>query len=76
MKPKRLLDLLAPLLLLLAAARGAPASLAAETKPLMVYYMPWYSAKPFSDAWGWHWTMGHFDPETITASGERQIASW
>src|SRR6185369_13833669 len=48
----------------------------AASKPLMVYYMPWYVAKPYSSAWGWHWTMNHFDPDIINASGERQIASW
>src|SRR5215469_15931106 len=48
----------------------------AATKPLLVYYMPWYVAKPYSSNWGWHWTMNHFDPDTIGASGERQIASW
>jgi hypothetical protein len=48
----------------------------AASKPLMVYYMPWYAAKPYSDNWGWHWTMEHFDPDTVNASGERQIASW
>src|SRR5882757_4464234 len=45
-------------------------------KPVMVYYMPWYAAKPFSSQWGWHWTMDHFDPDTVNASGEREIASW
>jgi len=45
-------------------------------KPVMVYYMPWYAAKPFSGEWGWHWTMGHFDPDKVNASGEREIASW
>ena len=48
----------------------------AASKPLLVYYMPWYVAKPYSSNWGWHWTMNHFDPDTINASGERQIASW
>jgi hypothetical protein len=48
----------------------------AISKPLLVYYMPWYVAKPYSSEWGWHWTMNHFDPDTINASGERQIASW
>jgi len=48
----------------------------AATKPLLVYYMPWYVAKPYSDQWGWHWTMDHFNPGIIDASGERQIASW
>jgi hypothetical protein len=36
--------------------------------------MPWYTAKPFSDQWGWHWTMNHFDPEK-EIEGKRQIAS-
>lgn len=48
----------------------------AASKPLLVYYMPWYVAKPYSDNWGWHWTMNHFNPDVIDASGERQIASW
>lgn len=36
--------------------------------------MPWYTAKPFGDHWGWHWTMNHFDPEQIT-DGRRDIAA-
>lgn len=48
----------------------------AAPKPLLVYYMPWYVAKPYSDNWGWHWTMDHFNPDVIDATGERQIASW
>ena len=36
--------------------------------------MPWYAAKPHSDAWGWHWTMNHFDPEK-QSDGRREIAS-
>jgi hypothetical protein len=48
----------------------------AATKTVMVYYMPWYTARPYSDGWGWHWTMDHFNPDTVNASGERQIASW
>ena len=42
----------------------------------MVYYMPWFTAKPYSNGWGWHWTMNQFDPDRVNASGERQIASW
>src|SRR5262245_41753863 len=42
----------------------------------MVYYMPWYVAKPYSPEWGWHWTMDHFKPDVTNASGEGQIASW
>ena len=41
---------------------------------ILAHYMPWYSAKPHSDRWGWHWTMNHFDPEKQTA-GQRDIAS-
>src|SRR5438874_5298375 len=53
-----------------------PRSSSAASKPVMVYYMPWYVAKPYSGSWGWHWTMNHFNPDLINASGERQIASW
>ncbi len=49
---------------------------ATHPKPVMVYYMPWYVAKPAAGEWGWHWTMNHFDPDKINASGEREIASW
>ena len=54
----------------------APLSAGAVSKPVMVYYMPWYVAKPYSGTWGWHWTMNHFNPDVVNASGERQIASW
>ncbi len=60
------------LLVLLAFAPQAWAG----PKPLMVYYMPWFEAKPYGTNWGWHWTMNHFNPDIIDASGERQIASW
>ena len=26
--------------------------------------MPWFQAPPTSTSWGWHWTMGHFHPDT------------
>lgn len=47
-----------------------------STNPPLVlaHYMPWYTAKPYSDHWGWHWTMNHFDPEK-QIDGKRQIAS-
>jgi len=48
----------------------------AATKEVMAYYMPWYSAKPQNENWGWHWTMDHFNPDRINAVGEREIASW
>jgi hypothetical protein len=52
------------------------AAASTNAKPVMVYYMPWYAAKPVANEWGWHWTMNHFDPNKINASGEREIASW
>src|ERR1035438_5153694 len=56
---------------------GTCASVASTSdKPVMVYYMPWYAAKPFSGEWGRHWTMDHFNPDKVNASGEREIASW
>lgn len=53
-----------------------PGASRAASKILLVYYMPWYSAKPYSNDWGWHWTMNHFNPDIVTADGERQLASW
>jgi len=41
---------------------------------VLAHYMPWYTAKPFSDHWGWHWTMNRFDPDQ-ESDGHRQIAS-
>lgn len=53
-----------------------PLSASAASKPVMVHYMPWFIAKPYSANWGWHWTMNHFNPDAIDPSGKRQIASW
>lgn len=41
---------------------------------ILAHYMPWYTAKPDSDQWGWHWTMNHFDPNQHDGD-RRQIAS-
>jgi hypothetical protein len=65
-----------PVLVLLLFGLIAPRATAAAPKSVMVYYMPWFTAKPYSESWGWHWTMDHFNPDTVGASGERQIASW
>jgi len=46
------------------------------SKAIMVYYMPWFTAKPFGSNWGWHWTMDRFNPDTTNVVGQRQIASW
>jgi hypothetical protein len=51
------------------AAWGAP-------KPVMVHYMPWFVAQPYSGSWGWHWTMNYFNPNAANPNGEQQIASW
>src|SRR6266850_1366716 len=72
MKPRKLLTVL----VLLAFVLIAPRPVHAAPKSVMVYYMPWFTAKPYSDTWGWHWTMDHFNPDVVGASGERQIASW
>ena len=72
MKPRNVL-LLA---VLCAFVFAAPRAIGAVSKAVMVYYMPWFSAKPYSADWGWHWTMNHFNPDTRNALGERQIASW
>ena len=42
---------------------------------VLAHYMPWYASKDFSGRWGWHWTMNHFDPDTVDGNGRRQIAS-
>ncbi len=44
-------------------------------KTVLVHYMPWYASKPVSGHWGWHWTMNHFNPDTVTSNGEREVAS-
>jgi hypothetical protein len=63
--------LLARYLLLASLVELCPSSLPAQsTAPgagnpprILAHYVPWYTAKPFSQVWGWHWTMGTFDPE-------------
>ncbi len=57
----------------LAAAAAPPAAAPAARPLLLAHYMPWYAAKPFAPQWGWHWTMGHFDPER--SEGGRQPAA-
>jgi len=53
----------------------SPGSSESAKKPLiLVHYMPWYSARPTSPNWGWHWTMNVFDPEK-QQHGRRSIAS-
>jgi hypothetical protein len=62
--------------LLAALVLAGPLTSPAAPKPVMVHYMPWYVAKPYSASWGWHWTMNHYNPDTTNSSGQRLIASW
>lgn len=41
----------------------------------LVHYMPWFTSKPVSGQWGWHWTMDHYDPERFRWEGQREIAA-
>lgn len=45
-------------------------------KPVLVHFMPWFVAEPYSPSWGWHWTMNYFNPDTFNTNGQREIASW
>jgi hypothetical protein len=47
----------------------------ASKKMLLAHYMPWYVSKPFSDKWGWHWTMNHYNPDEVQPNGQRSVAS-
>lgn len=64
-------------LLALAFALVLPTATRAQTKPVMVHYMPWFQAKPYSSSWGYHWTLGSpaFNPDQFYTNGQRVIAS-
>lgn len=52
-------------------------ALTASAQPrllVLAHYMAWYQARPYSAAWGWHWTMNRFNPDVVS-NGRRQIAS-
>ena len=56
-------------------ADEVPVQEGARREPvLLAHYMPWFSACPPDRQWGWHWTMGHFDPDQMTDE-RRSIAS-
>ncbi len=60
----------------LTSAIGAEVSPKEHPRPLiLVHYMPWFESKATSGTWGWHWTMGRFDPEQSDSKGRRAIAS-
>ncbi len=48
---------------------------AASSKVVLAHYMPWYEGKPYSQNWGWHWTMNHYNPDNIGPDGRRPVAS-
>jgi hypothetical protein len=51
-----------------------PRAVDPSQRMILAHYMPWYVAKPFSQVWGWHWTMNHFNPDRVI-DGRRPIAS-
>jgi hypothetical protein len=49
------------------SAHAQDGDLTEQERPLLLaHYMPWYQTPDVSGAWGWHWTMDHFNP----AAGE------
>lgn len=62
------------LLLILFALCPLISAFAAEPR-LLAHYMPCYAAKDVSGAWGWHWTMNHFNPEQFKWDAQWKIAS-
>ena len=59
-----------------AVALPTPDAGAHTTRPLlMAHYMAWYQTPLVSGAWGWHWTMNHYNPNKVDASGRAEIAS-
>ncbi|WP_010517147.1 glycoside hydrolase family 71/99-like protein [Croceivirga radicis] len=44
-------------------------------KKVFAHYMPWFQSKPIDGYWGKHWTMANKNPDSIDASGKREIAS-
>ena len=64
-----------PFFLCVCIEAADPKSPLQTKQPLVLaHYMPWYSAKPTSAEWGWHWTMNHFNPNE-ERNGKRDVAS-
>ena len=42
---------------------------------MVAHYMPWFQARPFSLAYGWHWTMNRYDPAALGPDGLPRLAS-
>jgi hypothetical protein len=54
----------------------SPSPTPATGRPLlMAHTMPWYQTPEVSGAWGWHWTMEHFDPRKVREDGTPEIAA-
>ncbi len=60
-------------ILLVAAAPARPAP-PPPPRHILAHYMPWFTSDPFHKNWGWHWTMGHYNPEHVV-SGRADAAS-
>ena len=61
---------------LLIVCTGPFCSAQNKPKPLiLVHYMPWFQTPSFHGSWGWHWTMNHYNPNSLDSSGHRSIAS-
>ena len=64
-------------IILLFVSLALPCPVRAASKAVLAYYMPWFTAKPWSESWGWHWTMDHFNSTNAaaTAAGLAAIQS-
>lgn len=51
-----------------------PVQKAAGNK-IYAHLMPWFESKEYSGYWGIHWTMANKNPDSVDASGRRQIAA-
>ena len=61
--------------LVVAATATAEELQAGEPSPLILaHYMPWYEAKPVSQAWGWHWTKD--SPVNGTSATVFRLTDW
>ncbi len=59
----------------IASVRADDDETARNPPVVLAHYMPWYASKPVGGAWGWHWTMDHFDPDIFRWDGRREVAS-
>lgn len=42
---------------------------------MLAHYLPWFANPQPGDAWGFHWTMNHFDPKRLLWDGRREVAA-